>query len=103
MLHVCVHIRLCPSNRAILGRALEHLGNAFPIWPYYGWDFEISTFRETKMSQITVFRTIADVSFRKGHFRPRRRTLEIQKTVLYDHFGAAVGSSIIPLGTGYPP
>ena len=61
MLHVCVHIWLRPSNTAILGRGLEHLGSGFPIWPSYGWgflDFEISELREIKMSQSTVIRTI---------------------------------------------
>ena len=111
-----VRIWFCPSNRAILGRVLEHLGNVFTIWPSYDWDFEISRFRlpgGIKMLKSTGFRTITAmlhmcayvvVSFQKGHFRPRRRTLELRKTLFYEHFGAAVGI-ITPLGaaTGAAP
>ena len=50
------------------------------------------------MSRSTVFRTIAVASFRKGHFRPLRRILELRKTLFYDNLWAAVGI-ITPLGS----
>ena len=82
---VCVRMWFFPSNMAILGRVLEHLGNVFTIWPSYDWDFEISRFRlpgGIKMLKSTGFRTITAMlhmralvvlPFQKGHSRPRRR------------------------------